>query len=114
MSAIQLDILQAIEAKDKGIQTAITHANAVVPDWSDKAYAMLVEWLKDWPEGFTFMIEDFRKICQIKKLPDPPTARAFGAIAVRAKIAGLIKSNGQKPTTGISGHGCYANQWMKI
>jgi hypothetical protein len=114
MPAVQLNILEAIRERDKGILQALTSAETVCEDWADKAYNMLVDWLQGWPSGFRFQIEEFRKIAQIRGLPDPMHNRAFGGIAVRARNAGLIKSNGLKPTTSIKSHRANANEWEKI
>lgn len=114
MGAIQLNILEAIQAKEAGILQAISSAESICPDWADKAYNMLVDWLQGWPSGFRFQIEEFRKIAQIRGLPDPMHNRAFGGIAVRARNAGLIKSNGLKPTTSIKSHRANANEWEKV
>jgi hypothetical protein len=114
MAAIQLNILEAIQAKEAGMLQAITNADAKIPDWSNKAWEMFKDWLSGWPPGYKFQIEGFRKVAQIRGLPDPPTARAFGSLAVRARKEGLVKSNGPKPTTGKTAHRCYSNEWEKV
>lgn len=114
MPTIQLDILSAIEAKDKGMNQAIDHADEVVPGWSERAYKMFCEWLNGWPSGYRFQIEGFRVSAYARGLPKPPTDRAFAVVAVRARKAGLIKSNGQKATSSATAHRCYANEWEKI
>lgn len=114
MSAVQLNILQAIQERDAGILKAVTSAENNCPGWADKAYNMLVEWLRPWPRGFRFQIEEFRKIAHIKGLPEPPSARAYGSLAVRARKEGLIISNGQKATSGATAHRAYANEWQKV
>jgi hypothetical protein len=114
MPAVQLNILEAIQAKEAGILQALSSAETVCEDWADKAYNMLVEWLKPWPAGFRFQIEEFRQIAQIKGLPDPLHNRAFGGIAVRARNAGLIRSLGYKSTMSVKSHRAKANEWEKI
>lgn len=111
---LELDYTKAAEARDAGIDQSISHANEVIPGWSERAYNMFREWLSGWPSGFKFMIEDFRVSANARGLDKPPTARAFGNIAVQARKAGLIISNGQKPTTSVTAHRCYANQWQKV
>lgn len=111
---VQLDAFESSRARDEGIERAKAHADAVDLGWSEKAYQMLCDWLSGWPAGYKFQMEDFRKIAQIRGLPDPPSARAFGSLAVRARKANLIKSNGPKPTSGVTAHSCYANEWQKI
>jgi hypothetical protein len=114
MSTVQLNILEAIENRDKGILQALASAETVCTDWADRAYNMLVEWLRPWPAGFCFQIEQFRQIAQIRGLPDPLHNRAFGGIALRARNAGLIKSNGLKPTSSVKSHRANANEWQKV
>ena len=114
MPAVQLNILEAIRERDKGILQSLSNADAKIPDWSERAWKMFTEWLEGWPKGYKFQIEGFRKVAQIRGLPDPPTARAFGSLAVRAKREGLVKSNGQKPTTSKTAHRCYASEWIKV
>lgn len=110
----QLNIDFARANRDEGIATAINHANAVNEGWSDKAYAMFKEWLSGWPKGHCFQIETFRVSASARGLPEPPSARSFGYIAVRARKEGLIKSNGQKATSSSTAHRCYANEWEKL
>lgn len=109
-----LDIFTARLQRDKGIQTAINHANSVNTGWSEKAFKMFCEWLAGWQPGYKFTIEQFRQIAQIRGLPDPPHARAFGSLAVRAKKAGLINSNGTVKVRNPKAHCANANQWIKV
>lgn len=111
---LELDYTKATEARDQGIEQATRHANEVDPGWSERAFDMLKDWLKGWAPGFRFTIEEFRKIAQIRGLPDPPHARAFGSVAVRAKCAGLIKSNGTVKVKNPRAHCANANQWQKV
>lgn len=114
MATIQLNVFEGRKNRDAGIAKAVGHAEKNNPGWNDKAFDMFKEWLSGWPSSFTFLMEDFRKCAQIRGLPDPPSARSFGGIALRAKFAGLIKSNGLKPTTSVTAHRCYANEWQKV
>lgn len=114
MKIIQLDAFAAAEERDKGM--AIAEANAEVnhPGWKIQAYDMLKDWLKGWPAGMRFTIEEFRQVAQIHGLPDPPNARAFGGLAIKAKCAGLIKSVDLIKTTSKTAHGCFATLWEKL
>lgn len=111
---LTLNLEEARQKRDEGISRAKDHADAVSPGWSEKAYELFKTWLSGWPSGFCFQIEGFRVSAKARGLEDPPTARAFGSLAVRAKKEGLIKSNGQKPTASASAHRCYANEWQKL
>lgn len=110
----QLDIFTARENRDKGILKAVTHADKVNTGWSEKAFKMFCEWLAGWQPGYKFTIEQFRQIAQIRGLPDPPHARAFGSLAVRAKKAGLINSNGTVKVRNPKAHCANAACWTKI
>lgn len=109
-----LDIPAAREARDNGINQAKTHADEVNPGWSEQAFEMFREWLRGWQPGYKFTIEEFRQIAQIRGLPDPPHARAFGSLAVRAKKAGLINSNGTVKVRNPKAHMANAAQWIKM
>lgn len=111
---LNLNLSEARVNRDEGIQKAIDSAERKNPGWSAKAWEMFTDWLSNWPKGFTFQIETFRVSASARGLESPPTARAYGQIAVRARKEGLIKSNGQKPTSGATAHRCYANEWQKI
>lgn len=111
---VQLNIFKGQQERDKGINDALTHAEAVCPDWPEKAFVMFKDWLSGWTPGYLFTIEEFRMIAQIRGLPDPPNNRAFGGIALRARIAGLIKSNGTVKVKNPKAHCCFASQWQKV
>jgi hypothetical protein len=114
MSAVQLNILQAIEQRDKGIERAVNHAESVHPGWKEDAFQMFKEWLSGWPSGYKFTIEHFRQVAQIKGLPDPPSNRAFGSLALRARIAGLITSNETVKVQNKKAHRANAALWRKV
>jgi len=42
----QLELEQARAARDEGIQTAVDHADAVEPKWSDQAFAFLEAFMR--------------------------------------------------------------------
>lgn len=109
-----LDIPAAREQRDAGIKQAITHANEVNPGWSETAYGMFKDWLAGWQPGYKFTIEQFRQIAMIRGLPEPPSNRAYGSIAVRAKKAGLINSNGTVKVRNPKAHMANAAQWVKL
>lgn len=114
ISTIQLNAFEAVQERDKGMEIAEANAEINHPGWKVQAYDMLKDWLKGWPPGKRFTIEEFRQVAQIHGLPDPPNARAFGGIAVKAKCAGLIKSFDQIKTKSKTAHRCFATLWEKI
>lgn len=114
MKIIQLDAFAAAEQRDKGMEIAEANAEINHPGWKVMAYDMLKDWLKGWPKGYRFRIEEFRQVAQILGLPDPPSARSFGGLALKAKFAGLIKSVDLEKTTSKTAHGCFATLWEKL
>lgn len=111
---LTLDIYQAEKKRDEGIERAKNHAEAVEPGWNERADQMFKEWLQGWPQGYKFLIEDFRMSASIRGLPEPPSNRAFGGMALRARKAELIKSVGLAATTSKKGHRCFASVWIKL
>ncbi|MBA3599494.1 MAG: hypothetical protein H0W40_19310 [Methylibium sp.] len=81
-------IADAIARRDAGMALAVEHADQVEPAWSDRAFAILGEYVADTSADFT--IEDVRVVAEAMGLPRPPDCRAWGAIARRGHRAGLI------------------------
>lgn len=114
MTNVQLNIFQSRSNRDEGIQRAVDSANRKDAGWSEKAFEMFREWLKGWPVGYEFLIEDFRISAKIRGLPDPPSKRVFGHIAVRAKKMGLIKSNETRKVKNPDANRANAALWIKV
>lgn len=110
----EFDFLEGERLRDHGIQVAVDHADNVYSNWSERAFAMFEKWLSGWPYGYTFLMEDFRLASTIHGLPTPPSKRAFGSVAVKAKSMGLIKAIGTQRVKNKKAHLCYASVWMKI
>lgn len=101
--------------RDHGIQTAIDHADGVAPGWSQKAFNLFTEWIKDKGKGRQFKTEDFRIDCRLQDLiSKPPSDRSFGALAVRAAKAGLIKKVGHATVVNPKAHRCFASLWEVV
>lgn len=98
-------------ARDKGIQQATDHADAVHDSWSDKAYGHFRTFVSQ--QNGPFKIESFREWVK-DFLPLPPSLRAFGSITVRAVRAGLIKRIGYTQVTNIKAHRANCALWQKI
>lgn len=111
---LEFDFTQGERLRDEGIQTAIDHADHIHTNWSERAFKLFEKWLSGWPYGYCFLIEDFRQSAKIHGLPDPPSKRAFGGIAVKAKNRGLIKSIGTQRVKNKQAHCANASAWMKI
>ncbi|HHT9135848.1 MAG TPA: hypothetical protein ACFYEK_01245 [Candidatus Wunengus sp. YC60] len=97
--------------RDKGIKKAVDHANKEVDKWSDKAYLMLLEYLKTSPGQF--MTEQFRAWCD-GRLEEPPHLRAFGGIIAKAAKKKLIKKAGHGTVINPNAHCCFASVWEVI
>ena len=109
---IQLDLFPTgQELRDIGIERAVDHANRVVENWSDKAYAFFLMFL-DRHQG-QFMAE-YVRAAAAGIVPDPPDARAWGGILAKAAKDGKIKSLGYVPQHNPQAHRSPKNVWVKI
>ena len=79
------------DLRDAGIKQAEDHANEHKEGWSDEAFAFLKEWITGCDTAF--MAEDIRKASAII-VKDPPSARAWGSVVLRARKEGLITQVG--------------------
>jgi hypothetical protein len=105
----QIDLFEARELRDKGIEKAMSHANEVIPDWSEKAYQLLREFLSR--HSGPFMTEEVRSYAALVDFPLPPHARAWGSVIVRAVKQGLIQSQGYAKVKNPKAHRTPAALW---
>lgn len=105
---VQLDILTAIEERNKGIQTAVDHAG---PVWSEKAYGVLQNFLIS--QHGEFMAEDVRSYAAVIDFELPPHARAWGGVIMRANKEGIIKQVGFGKTKNVKAHRTPAAIWRR-
>jgi hypothetical protein len=98
----------APELAAEGMQRAVDHADDVEPGWSDLAYAMLEQYAFD---HFELMTEEVRAWAQDKGLAEPPTARAWGAVALRAARNRIIVKVGHRQTRNPLAHSALATVW---
>lgn len=108
---LNLNLSESRIARDEGIQKAITHAESVVPEWSELAYAELKKFLLNYPGEF--MAEQFRSHCALVDFPLPPHSRAFGGVFLRAARAGIIEKVRLQQVTNKKAHLCYASVWRR-
>lgn len=113
MTHLQYDIEYSGLLRDMGIKQATDHADAVVSSWTDIAYDHFRMYLEKMERGAEFQIEDFREYMGTR-LVEPPSRRAYGAIAVRAVKDGLIVKIGHSQVRNVRAHLCYASVWKKI
>lgn len=106
------------DLRDKGIKKAVDHADQVHGEWQSKAWVMFEIYLEAVIGALDeFMIEDFRKWSREQvpiPLPDPPSNRAFGSIAVRAQKAGLIHAIGFRSVKNARAHCAPCRVWKKV
>lgn len=106
----QGDLFSAEHLRDVGIQNALNHANRVVDNWGEKAFAFFLEYLKNNKE---FMAEDVRN-ASVGIVPEAAHARAWGAIIVRAVKSGLIRRKGFKNVKNAKAHCTPAALWERV
>ena len=79
---------EARQLRDAGMQRAVNHADAVSPKWGDKAFEAYCAYARRIGRPFT--TEEVREAIG-HTLPEPPDKRSWGAVAVRAVRAGVIR-----------------------
>lgn len=103
----ELNFEEAARLRDAGMQQAVDHAEQVHEGWSDVA----LNFLKNFAaKAERFMTEDVRKAAE-GIVPEPPTARAWGAVVVKAKKAGFIKHVGFNQVKNKKAHCTPASVW---
>lgn len=113
MSAVQLNMLQAIQERDKGILKAVTSAENNCKGWADRAYGKLKEFLKITVDPF--QAEEIRSYAAIDdEFPLPPHERAWGGVIRKAAFEGLIKKIGIKSTRNPKAHCANSTVWQKV
>lgn len=96
----------------RGIRKAVEHADQVTPGWSDQAYEFLLEFVDSFTGGF--MAEDVRNEAESKRrVPAPPSARAWGAVILRAAKSGVIRKVGYEKVKNQRAHSTPAAVWRK-
>lgn len=116
---LQLDILTLIsegeKLRDRGMKRALDHAEDVHDCWGQKAYNLLVCWLRNKGSGRQFKAEDFRIHCELTDAIDrPPSDRAYGAVVIRAAKAGLIKKIGYATVVNPKAHRTPCTLWEVV
>ncbi len=89
---IAIDFDAALEARDLGMQRSVDHANKVESEWSGQALGLLVAFAKYIARPF--LIEEARTYAEANGLPQPPDARAWGAVTKRASVKRRIEKCG--------------------
>lgn len=109
MEQLQIDFSK--RAKLRGIKKAEDHANQVHPDWSQKAFNFLLQFISTCNDDF--MVEEVRKASE-HVVPKAPTSRAWGAIILKAVKARLVKKVGIRSVKNSNAHMANAAVWRKV
>lgn len=103
------DEIQSATLRDKGMESAVNHANNVHPNWGDRAYNYLMYFIRN---NDRFMTEDVRRAAAEINFPDPPSQRAWGAVIIKAVKAGKIRRAGYAAVKNPKAHGTPASVWQ--
>lgn len=99
---------------DVGLSLAIETADAEFPNWSERCWQLFVLWLKKKPEGYEFMIEEFRTDAyKWNKIERPKSDRSFGFLSKRALKKRMIDFVGNRKVNNVKAHSCFASIWRK-
>lgn len=107
-----LDIKQARAERDTGINRAVDHADRVSEGWSDRAYQFLLKFLSG--HNGPFMAEEVRSAAALMDFELPPSARAWGAVILKAAKAGIIERVGIQKVKNKSAHCANAAVWRQV
>jgi hypothetical protein len=106
------DIERGERLRVKGIEQAVSHAEAEIENWTAGAMAHFKTFLSGL--GYSeFMCEDARAWAESRGYPKPPTKRAWAGIIIKAKAAGLIEWVSVGKVTNPKAHRAHASLWRK-
>jgi hypothetical protein len=108
MTGDLVDMMTAADLAVEGMTRALVHADAVTECWSDQAYRLLEQYAVS---HYEFMTEDVRNWAHRLGLPKAPSARAWGAVALRACRQSIIVSAGYRKTQNPLAHSTPATLW---
>lgn len=112
MTQLTLNIPEARKERDRGIEKALKSAESVDPQWRNKAYAKLLEFVGD--HVGEFKAEDIRAYAAMDDdFPLPKSERAWGGILIRAIHGGIIKKVGMGPVKNKKAQCALANTYLK-
>jgi hypothetical protein len=98
------------QGRDEGMGRAAHSADQKMPKWTQFAYTMLIEFIRQG--GDMFMGEDVRVFAYKNGLPQPPHERAWGSIMHRAASAGLLVKGGFASVKNPKAHRTPATVWI--
>ena len=97
--------------RDEGIRVSANNAERVHSYWHVRADILLDEFLEQAIFA-RFLAEDIREYATQRGLERPPSARAWGAVMLRAARLGKIDKCGYASTTNPRAHGTPATLWV--
>jgi len=95
-----------------GMEAAARHADSEHEGWQRMAYEAFVRYAVSTSEPF--MTEEVRWYAEALGVPAPPDNRAWGAVAMRAKRAGVIHSIGYAPQKATNAHKAPKTLWKSF
>lgn len=115
MTYVQKSILDEIaegeKRKQQGMQQAIDHANAVTPDWSNKARQFIIN--RFLPLHKRFMTEDIRSFAAMHDFELPCHGRAWGGVVAALAKDLLIINIGTDKVKNPKAHRTPATVWER-
>src|SRR5690606_25283727 len=89
---------------DTGIERARSHAEAEIPDWTDRILLCLESWALT--QNSPFAIEDFREwVCSNRPDLIPPSPNAWGALGRTAIRREIIQFTGYRAARSLATRG---------
>lgn len=107
----QMDLFTGKDLRDQGIKKAEDNANDKNENWSAKAYGFLLVYCGIFKQ---FLAEEVRNASIEAGIPEPPSKRAWGAIVLRAKKNGKIRSIGFRSVKNPKAHCTPATLWEVV
>ena len=102
-----------IELRDEGIYRAITKADTVSPNWSERAYEWAVKYLDRLSVGETVLGVNIRNYAEANGFEEPHSKRAWGAIIKRLAKSEKIRWSGYTSTPDPKNHCANISRWVK-
>jgi hypothetical protein len=93
------------------MQMALDFAESRITDWGRMAYDHLLHYAMTHDE---FMVEELRQHAHASGLPEPPSARAWGAVTSKAFKLGNIVRVGYRAVSNPKAHCTPAAVWKHI
>ena len=109
----EINFEKSIEAKNSGMDRAITSAEHTHQEWTAEALNHVRKFIRN-VRAKTFLMEDVSQYAYQVGLPRPPSERAWGSIAHKAQKCQLIKKIGIANVSRKSAHRAYANLYAPI